>query len=62
MLKVNRDVKSAADEDSPVAELLAPLHRPGAGPFAINGARIKRRYVVDAPRSVNAGWSGVAPA
>jgi phenylacetate-CoA ligase len=51
LMAVNRDFKTSVDEDPSAAELLVRLHEPGAGPFAANRTRIKRRYVVSTPRS-----------
>jgi phenylacetate-CoA ligase len=51
LMVINRDFKTSVDEDPSAAELLLRLHEPGAGPFAANRTRIKRRYVVSTPTS-----------
>lgn len=42
----SRDFKTALAENPTTAEIQVELHAPGAGPFAENSRRIKRRYIV----------------
>jgi phenylacetate-CoA ligase len=46
LLAVNLDFRASVSEDPAAAEIQLRLHGLGAGPFAANQGRIKRRYIV----------------
>jgi phenylacetate-CoA ligase len=48
LLATNLDFRSAASEDAAVKDFRVLLHPTGTGPFAADGGRIKRRYIVPA--------------
>lgn len=43
---VNADFRQALNEAAHSGGLLVMVHKAGAGPFAMNESRIKRRYIV----------------
>ena len=49
LLATNRDFRSAVEENPTTADVQVELHRPGAGPFAENVGRVKRRYILSHP-------------
>jgi phenylacetate-CoA ligase len=46
LLESNLDFRAAVKEDASAKELILRLHGAGAGPFAENSGRIKRRYIL----------------
>jgi phenylacetate-CoA ligase len=52
LLAVNRDFRSAVDEDPSARDLRIHLHPTGHGPFTANSGRIKRRYILRATAPV----------
>jgi phenylacetate-CoA ligase len=46
LLANSADFRAAVGEDGHTGEVLIRLHAPGAGPFAADAGRIKRRYVL----------------